>query len=56
MSDEQTFVTAQVPTSLKQGIERIAERDDRTVSWVIRQALKNHVANFGTDHTEKAAA
>jgi predicted transcriptional regulator len=46
------WISAQVPADLKEQIERIAERDERSVSWVVRQALKAHVANFG----ERAAA
>jgi predicted transcriptional regulator len=50
------WVSAQVPESLKQQVERIAEHDERSVSWVVRQALKNHVQNFGVPEDEKAAA
>lgn len=55
MSDETAWITAQVPADLKQGIDAIAERDDRSVSWVVRHALKNHVANFGVADAERKA-
>lgn len=44
-------ISAMVPADVAEQIERIAERDERPVSWVIRQALKNHVANFGAERS-----
>lgn len=40
-------ISAVVPAEIADAIVAIAERDERSVSWVIRQALKAHVKNFG---------
>ena len=38
-----TTVAAQMSTNLRKRLEAIAEKDDRTLSYVIRQAVKEYV-------------
>lgn len=40
-------VMVRMPGILHAEVKRIAERDDRTVSWVIRRAVMEYVAKMG---------
>jgi predicted transcriptional regulator len=44
---EPVWISATVPLDLKQAIEGIAARDERSVAWVVRQALKRYADDFG---------
>lgn len=40
---ETVQIAARIPTNLRDELEKIAEREDRPLSYVLRQALKAHV-------------
>jgi hypothetical protein len=44
-------ISTAVPEALRQQLEREAERDDRTLSAVVRRALEAHVAE--TEQAER---
>lgn len=47
MGVEQTVqLAARVPEKLVDELTKIAEADDRTLSYVVRQALKEHVEKY----------
>lgn len=50
---ETTQIAARVPVELVERLERIAEADDRTVSYEVRQAIKAHVEKL---EAERGAA
>jgi hypothetical protein len=40
---EKRIVSAQVPGSMREALERLAEREDRTLSAEVRRALSEHL-------------
>ena len=52
---ETVQIAARIPATLRDQLERIAKRRDRTVSYEIRQAIRTHVAAHSEPGDEDAA-
>ena len=46
-TDEDTFLTVRVPSSLRDAITALAEKHDRTLAAEIREALRDRIKKFG---------
>lgn len=47
LRDGATFFTMRMPESLRAAIERIAEREERSVGWIVRKAIEQRVRADG---------
>ena len=43
----QVQMSVRVPAELAQALEKVAEREDRTVSAELRRIIRQHVASYG---------
>lgn len=40
-----TTITVEIPPEVKQELSKIAQEDDRSVSWVVRKAIEQYLAS-----------
>lgn len=53
---EMVHLTAQLPADLRDRLKAVAEADDRTVSYEVRQAIKAHVERLEVERGIREAS